>query len=240
MLLLNPADIAKQRKAIERSAEPTGLRARAFERFEAMLGYCETAECREAALLAYLGEEAPACGRCDNCRSRALGQDVSALMARYLDEQALWEDGRLDGVRPAEILESLTAEGGVSASNWDAALRQLILHRALEPDGAGGFRRAASIGSLEGRIRSFDWPPADRGFTLEEGEASEQASAFVRFLADEGVQAKWPQRLIRETVCAAPRTRAELAALRRYSKVLDPQTEQTYLRAALTFFRRIG
>ena len=44
-------------------------RRREHKRFDALIGYCETAKCRRQVLLGYFGEEVPPCGNCDLCEN---------------------------------------------------------------------------------------------------------------------------------------------------------------------------
>ena len=56
------------RQLVERSDAPEGRKRVEQRKLNALLGYCETAECRRAVLLRYFGETHPGgCGRCDTC-----------------------------------------------------------------------------------------------------------------------------------------------------------------------------
>jgi ATP-dependent DNA helicase RecQ len=61
-------DVVQQRKMIETSEGDAAHRRMLGRHLDAMLGLCETVQCRRSQLLAYFGEtEAGACGNCDTC-----------------------------------------------------------------------------------------------------------------------------------------------------------------------------
>lgn len=68
-MLYGLADIGQRRRFIEQSDSSEDRRRVEHQRFNALLGLCETADCRRRALLAAFGEslEEP-CGNCDTCR----------------------------------------------------------------------------------------------------------------------------------------------------------------------------
>ncbi|MGH9319120.1 MAG: DNA helicase RecQ [Vicinamibacteria bacterium] len=56
------------RQLVERSDAPEERKRVEHRKLNALLGYCETVECRRAVLLRYFGEEhSGACGNCDTC-----------------------------------------------------------------------------------------------------------------------------------------------------------------------------
>ena len=63
-------DVVQLRRMIAESDASEQYKRVSGAKLDAMLGLCETAECRRARLLTYLGEAMPAsyrCGNCDNC-----------------------------------------------------------------------------------------------------------------------------------------------------------------------------
>jgi ATP-dependent DNA helicase RecQ len=56
-------------------------------KYDAMLAMCEASECRRVRLLAYFGETAEPCGRCDICVSPTREVDVSEMARRALGSQ---------------------------------------------------------------------------------------------------------------------------------------------------------
>ena len=60
-------DVVQQRKMIAGSEGDDAYRRQLTAHLDAMLGLCETVECRRVRLLAYFGQPASACGNCDTC-----------------------------------------------------------------------------------------------------------------------------------------------------------------------------
>ena len=61
------ADVVQQRRLIDASEASDDYKRISSAKLDALLGLCETAGCRRVRLLSYFGEEAGACGNCDNC-----------------------------------------------------------------------------------------------------------------------------------------------------------------------------
>ena len=91
MLLYGLEDIAMRRRFIDGDGDDAAHRLREHKRLDALIAYCEAAECRRQALLRYFDEETEACGNCDNC----------------LDPPEM-----VDGTREAQMLLSAMARTG--------------------------------------------------------------------------------------------------------------------------------
>lgn len=91
MLLYGLEDIAMRRRFIDEDGDDGTHKLREHKRLDALIAYCEAAECRRQALLRYFDEEAEACGNCDNC----------------LDPPEM-----VDGTREAQMLLSAMARTG--------------------------------------------------------------------------------------------------------------------------------
>ncbi len=61
------ADVVQQRRLIDSSDGSLAHRRLMASHLDAMLGLCETTDCRRSQLLAYFSERAVACGNCDTC-----------------------------------------------------------------------------------------------------------------------------------------------------------------------------
>jgi ATP-dependent DNA helicase RecQ len=61
------ADVVQQRRFIDQSEGSEAFRRVSSGKLDALLGLCETAQCRRVHLLAYFGEQGGVCGNCDNC-----------------------------------------------------------------------------------------------------------------------------------------------------------------------------
>ncbi|HEV3010311.1 MAG TPA: DNA helicase RecQ, partial [Burkholderiales bacterium] len=60
-------DVVQLRRMIDESEAGEAQKRIQAAKLDAMLGLCETAECRRVRLLAYFGETATPCGNCDSC-----------------------------------------------------------------------------------------------------------------------------------------------------------------------------
>ncbi len=60
-------DVVIHRQMIEDSASPEEQKRVERKKLDAMLAYCESAQCRRVVLLNYFGETATSCGNCDVC-----------------------------------------------------------------------------------------------------------------------------------------------------------------------------
>src|SRR5581483_10559829 len=60
-------DLVQQRRMIDTSDADDDYKRVCSAKLDAILGLCETAECRRVRRLAYFGEASGACGNCDNC-----------------------------------------------------------------------------------------------------------------------------------------------------------------------------
>jgi len=62
-------DIRMRRQFISDEKSEADHKLREHKRLDALLGYCEAAQCRRQVLMAYFGEDVPACGNCDVCEN---------------------------------------------------------------------------------------------------------------------------------------------------------------------------
>jgi ATP-dependent DNA helicase RecQ len=67
LMLYGLDDIRMRRTFIEEENSGSDRKRREHKRLDALLAYCEAAECRRRMLLQYFGEAAAPCGRCDLC-----------------------------------------------------------------------------------------------------------------------------------------------------------------------------
>jgi ATP-dependent DNA helicase RecQ len=78
------SDVVQQRRMIDTSPGDDAHRRRLAAHLDAMLALCETAGCRRAQMLAYFGEEAPACGNCDTCTAPPQVWDGTVAAQKFL------------------------------------------------------------------------------------------------------------------------------------------------------------
>ncbi|MEZ5832170.1 MAG: DNA helicase RecQ [Dongiaceae bacterium] len=67
LLLYGYDDLRMRRTFIEEEGKDEEHKRREHRRLDALIGYCESAECRRIALLGYFDETVGPCGNCDNC-----------------------------------------------------------------------------------------------------------------------------------------------------------------------------
>ena len=83
------SDVVQRRRMIDEGNAPDAVKRVEHAKLSALLGICETAECRRKAILAHFGEAHPgSCGNCDTCLSPVATWDgtdaaVKALAAVY-------------------------------------------------------------------------------------------------------------------------------------------------------------
>jgi len=179
-MLYGAGDIRTRRMFIDDEDSSPEHKRRAHRRLDTLIGYCETAQCRRQVLLGYFGEEAQACGNCDNCLDQAPRADGSAE-ARIILAAVAQSGERFGGAHVLDILlghetEKVLARGhqrlpsfGAGAMHRKTVLlslvRQLVAGGFLvpDPDGYGGLAisesgRALGRGELafEYRVESRD------------------------------------------------------------------------------------
>jgi ATP-dependent DNA helicase RecQ len=152
--LLDSSEMTERQRRIER------------QKIEALLGYCETVNCRRQVLLGYFGEtDHPPCGNCDNCRTPIPSWDGTiaaqkALSAIYRTGQRFGTRHLVDVLLGAETERILKLEHnrlktfGVGTEldrrGWLSVFRQLIAQGFVLPDiaGHGGLSLAPSAAEI--------------------------------------------------------------------------------------------
>jgi ATP-dependent DNA helicase RecQ len=142
-------DVVQLRRMIDESSAGEAQKRVQAAKLDAMLGLCETAECRRVRLLAYFGEAAAPCGNCDNCLDPPATFD-GALAAQQLLSCVYRTGQRFGAVHVIEVLRgeasAKVAQRGHdrlstfgigrerSAREWRAIARQCIALGLLEVD----------------------------------------------------------------------------------------------------------
>lgn len=166
------ADVVAARNLIERGDAPERQRRIERQKLNALLGYCETAQCRRQVLLAYFGErDHSPCGNCDTCLEPVATWDGTVAAQKAIS--AVYRTGQRFGVghvvdvllgrateRIVELGHDRLPTFGVGAelskSEWQSVIRQLVAAGHLEPDsdGYGGLRVGESARAvLRGEVR---------------------------------------------------------------------------------------
>ena len=90
------ADVVQQRRFIDQSEGSEAFRRISSSKLDALLGLCETAQCRRVHLLAYFGEQGQPCGNCDNCLTPPETWDATVATQKALS--AIYRTGNRFGV----------------------------------------------------------------------------------------------------------------------------------------------
>ncbi|MGC3981746.1 MAG: DNA helicase RecQ [Steroidobacteraceae bacterium] len=108
-------DVVQQRRMIDESEASEEFKRISTAKLDALLGLCETAQCRRVRLLAYFGEHSESCGNCDTCLTPPQTWDATtaaqkALSTIYRTEQ------RFGAVHLIEVLRGKDSE---RVMKWD-------------------------------------------------------------------------------------------------------------------------
>lgn len=149
-------DVVQQRRMIEESEGSDFHKRRMSAQLDAMLGLCETVECRRVRMLAYFGESAEPCGNCDVCLDPPEAWDGTVAAQKVLSAvYRLWKErGQRFGA--GHIIDILRGKKNVrveqyghdelsvfgigadlSERDWRSVLRQLIAQSLLAVDHDG-------------------------------------------------------------------------------------------------------
>ncbi|RYG85168.1 RecQ family ATP-dependent DNA helicase, partial [bacterium] len=147
------ADVVQQRRLIEQSDGEETFRRVANAKLDAMLGLCETVDCRRQQLLTYFGETSAPCGNCDTCLQPPDQFDGTEAAQKLLsciyrcEKASGFAFGAqqvidvLRGKRSDKVVarghESLSTFGigtDLDEAQWRAVLRQLVAMRLVAVD----------------------------------------------------------------------------------------------------------
>src|SRR5215472_12167776 len=167
--LLDGNEMTERQRRIER------------QKIEALLGYCETVNCRRQVLLGYFGEtDHPPCGNCDNCRTPVPSWDGTiaaqkALSAIYRTGQRFGTRHLVDVLLGAETerivklghnrLKTFGVGTELDRRGWLSVYRQLLAQGFVLPNvsGHGRFSLAPTAAEILRGTRSVRFRVAERG-----------------------------------------------------------------------------
>lgn len=149
-------DAIQLHRMVAESPAQGAFRQQQAQHINAMLGLCETVQCRRQHLLAYFDEKAEPCGHCDNCLAPARQWDGSIPAQMLLSAiYRLWREygqhfgathliSILRGRRTERVLQfghqhlSVFGVGAqYSARQWRAMVRQMLAQQLLRVDSRG-------------------------------------------------------------------------------------------------------
>src|SRR5215469_391744 len=146
-------DVVQQRRMIDQSEASADYKRGATAKLDALLGLCETTQCRRVRLLDYFGEAAAPCGNCDNCLERPEEWDGTVAAQKLLSCIARCESATgfsfgaqhiidiLRGNRTAKVeqfrhdrLSTFGIGADLDVAQWRAVVRQLVMLRLVQVD----------------------------------------------------------------------------------------------------------
>jgi ATP-dependent DNA helicase RecQ len=150
LLLYGLQDLVFRRNMIDQSGSPDAVKRVERTKLDALLGVCETANCRRQAILAHFGETMrAACGNCDTCMTEIETWDATtacrkAISACLRTGQRFGAGHLVDvllGVKTEKVLkfghETLPTFGvgmELDRKGWGSVFRQMIVRGVLEVD----------------------------------------------------------------------------------------------------------
>jgi len=198
-------DVVQLRRMIEESEAGAAQKRIQAGKLDAMLGLCETAECRRVRLLGYFGEAATPCGNCDTCLDPAATFDGTVPAQQLLS--CVYRTGqRFGAMHVIDVLRGETtgkindwqhyklSTYGIgkerSSREWRAIIRQCITLGLLEVEhdsfGAlklAGESRAVLKGERPVSLRAWREPKRSRR-TARAAAATGDLSAEMQALFD--------------------------------------------------------
>ena len=146
-------DVVQQRRMIDQSEASAEYKRGSTTKLDALLGLCETTQCRRVRLLDYFGEAAAPCGNCDNCLERPEEWDGTVAAQKLLSCIVRCESATgfsfgaqhvidiLRGNRTAKVeqfrhdrLSTFGIGADLDVAQWRAVLRQLVMLRLIHVD----------------------------------------------------------------------------------------------------------
>ncbi|MFZ1867835.1 MAG: DNA helicase RecQ [Steroidobacteraceae bacterium] len=146
-------DVVQQRRMIDQSESSAEYKRVATARLDALLGLCETTQCRRVRLLDYFAEAAAPCRNCDNCLDRPEEWDGTVAAQKLLSCIARCESATgfsfgaqhiidiLRGNRTAKVeqfrherLSTFGIGADLEVAQWRSVLRQLVMLRLVQVD----------------------------------------------------------------------------------------------------------
>ena len=146
------ADVVQRRRMIDEGGAPDEIKRVEHSKLNALLGVCETAECRRKAILSHFGEHYDGnCGNCDTCRSPVESWDgteaaITGMAAIYRTGQRFGA-GHIIDVLLGKATEKVERFGhdkqavfgqgkDFDSKTWQSVLRQLTANGLVVVDHA--------------------------------------------------------------------------------------------------------
>lgn len=149
-------DVVQQRRMIDESMGDEQFKRRSGRQLDAMLGLCETVDCRRQQLLAYFGQHIEPCGNCDTCLEPPESWDgtvaaqklLSAIFRLWRERGQRYGAGHIIDILRGKSTPRVREQGhdtlsvfGVGADqseqSWRSVLRQLLAKGLVAVDTEG-------------------------------------------------------------------------------------------------------
>ena len=149
-------DVVQQRRMIDESNGDEPFKRRSGRQLDAMLGLCETVDCRRQQLLAYFGQHIEPCGNCDTCLEPPESWDgtvaaqklLSAIFRLWRERGQRYGAGHIIDILRGKATPRVREQGhdtlsvfGVGADlsdqAWRGVLRQLLAKGLVTVDFEG-------------------------------------------------------------------------------------------------------
>lgn len=193
-------DVVSMRKMLDSGDAPEARKQVERQKLDALLGFCESTQCRHQTLLRYFGEQHPGdCGQCDNCLNPVDTWD--ATQAAQMALSCVYRTGQRFGVvHLIDVLlgktnvkvsqfghQQLSVFGvgkAISQAQWSSVFRQLVAGGYLMSDieAYGGLKLTESARPvlkgeaevwlrLDAEVQARKSSKAERGARAKEGYA---------------------------------------------------------------------
>lgn len=193
-------DVVSMRKMLDSGDAPEARKQVERQKLDALLGFCESTQCRHQTLLRYFGEQHPGdCGQCDNCLNPVDTWD--ATQAAQMALSCVYRTGQRFGVvHLIDVLlgktsvkvsqfghQQLSVFGvgkAVSQAQWSSVFRQLVAGGYLMSDieAYGGLKLTESARPVlkgeaevwlrrDAEVQARKSSKAERGARAKEGYA---------------------------------------------------------------------
>ncbi|MBM3908402.1 MAG: DNA helicase RecQ [Gemmatimonadetes bacterium] len=107
-------DVVQLRQMIDGSEADEAYKKVQVTKLDAMLGFCETSDCRRMRLLAYFGESGSPCGNCDTCLTPPVTVDGTIPMQQLLS--CVYRVGQRFGAM--HVIDVLTGHDTEKVLHW--------------------------------------------------------------------------------------------------------------------------
>ena len=147
-------DVVSMRKMLDSGDAPEARKQVERQKLDALLGFCESTQCRHQTLLRYFGEQHPGdCGQCDNCLNPV--DTWNATQAAQMALSCVYRTGQRFGV--VHLIDVLLGKTNVKVSQFGhQQLRVFGVGKAIsQAQWSSVFRQLVAGGYLMSDIEAY-------------------------------------------------------------------------------------